>query len=61
MRWITDAAKFPKDGDKRVIIKFCLLPKKLKSEVVWLEKAKILQEYSSNYADDGWKDIHFVI
>jgi hypothetical protein len=59
MRWnISDRSHC--DGDKRVVTRFLLFPLNIGTEVRWLCSAKILQEYSSNYAGSGWDNIQFV-
>jgi hypothetical protein len=48
------------NGDYRTIRRFALLPIFTQSEMCWLEWCVIEQQYSSNYADDGWHNIRFV-
>lgn len=62
MRW-KDRYVQPFLGHKRVIERFLLFPRSIENEYRWLEKAKILQEYSytgglgsAQYIDKEWID-----
>ena len=48
------------DGDVRIVKRFALFPKSTVDEIRWLEWCYIFQEYSTNYADDGWHNKYFV-
>lgn len=45
----------PQHGDVRTVKRFCLFPRYFYGTWVWLEWVFLVQEYDSNYADDGWK------
>lgn len=45
MKWKKKIKIYPKEGDKRIILKFLLLPLCIDNEYRWLEKVKIEQKY----------------
>ena len=47
----------PSDGNERIRSRFLFFPRYIQGEARWLERAKWLQRYDTNYADDGWKDV----
>lgn len=56
----------PKEGDKRIIVKFLLLPKKINGESRWLEFTSfeqirvsiwIVNDYVNVWIDSKWLDI----
>lgn len=57
MKW-----KVPKhkDGDTRIIKRFALFPICTLTEIAWLQWVLIEQEWSDNWADDGWHNIRFI-
>ena len=50
----------PTNKETRVITRFLLFPKQINGEIRWLERASIKQEYSTNYADDGWHSTEWI-
>jgi hypothetical protein len=57
MKWNNEN---PRDGDYRTIELFAWLPICTPNETRWLEWCTILQRYSGNWADDGWRNIRFI-
>lgn len=60
MRW---KKYYPKDKEERIIKKFLFMPLEIKSEVRWLEFAKIKQEFvvtRAPFSWSYWRDIEFV-
>jgi hypothetical protein len=57
MRWQNDN---PRDGDYRTIRRFALFPICTPNETRWLVWCDIEQQYSGNWADDGWHNVRFV-
>jgi len=45
-------------GDKRIINRFLILPKRIRDDKRWLEFVKIQQEYSE--MDGAWRNIKFI-
>jgi len=60
MKW-----KVPELGDKRSITKFCFFPCKAhagsggKSEIRWLEKVTVVQEYYIGFPFHKWWNLYF--
>ena len=49
-----------RDGDTRNIRRFALFPVCTPTEMRWLEWVVIEQEWSDNWADDGWHNKRFI-
>lgn len=47
------------DGEKRVVTKFLLLPRRIGLERRWLEKAKIEQRFCEGAEVDYWLDVRW--
>ena len=68
MRFTTKVEKGIEIGDERIITKFLLRPRKIGSEVRWLETANIKQRVCTWTAADemgtmtvyGWRDIEWL-
>ena len=56
MKWNHNVAK---DEDTRIVKRFAILPILAHDKIAWLETVYIVQEYSTNYADDGWHNDRF--
>jgi hypothetical protein len=49
------AWRIPKDGERRIRVKFCWFPRWTSNDVVWLEKVLVTEEYHTSYVDCGWE------